>query len=94
MGDIFFTCKSGSQNISGVPRAVDICANIHNQKQPLDEGGDHEEENREFKIPRRPRPPPRKRRLKSEFVFFQSLSRLFQLGYFVKCKRTLLEPNS
>ena len=43
MGDIFFTCKSGSQNISGVPRAVDICANIRNQKQLSDEGGDHEE---------------------------------------------------
>ena len=53
MGDIFFTCKSGSQNISGVPRVVDICASIRNQKQPSDEGGDHEEENREFKIPRR-----------------------------------------
>ena len=30
---------------------------------------------------------------KSEFTFFQSLSWLFQLAYFVKCKRTLLEPN-
>ena len=49
MGDIFFTCKSGSQNISGVPRVVDICASIRNQKQPSDEGGDHEEENRELK---------------------------------------------
>ena len=47
---------------------------------------------REFKIPRRRRP--RKRRLKSEFAFFQSLSRLLQLIYFVKCKRTLFEPNS
>ena len=43
MGDIFFTCKSGLQNISGVPLAVGICANIRNQKQPSDEGGDHEE---------------------------------------------------
>ena len=33
-------------------------------------------------------------RLKSEFVFFQSLSQLFQLIYFVKCKWTLFEPNS
>ena len=48
--------------------------------------------NREFKIPRRRRP--RKRHLKSEFAFFQSLSRLLQLIYFVKCKRTLFEPNS
>ena len=56
MGVIFFTCKSGSQNISGVPRVVDICASIRNQKQPSDEGSDHEEENREFKIPRRRRP--------------------------------------
>ena len=55
MGDIFFICKSGSQNISGVPRVVDICASIRNQKQPSDEGGDHEEENSEFKIPRRRR---------------------------------------
>ena len=47
---------------------------------------------REFKIPRRRRP--RKRRLKSEFAFFQSLYRLVQLIYFVKCKRPLLEPNS
>ena len=30
---------------------------------------------------------------KSEFTFFQSLSWLFQLAYFVKCKRTLLELN-
>ena len=45
-----------------------------------------------FKIPRRRRP--RKRHLKLEFVFFQSLSRLMQLIYFVKCKRTLFEPNS
>ena len=49
-------------------------------------------ENREFKIPRRQGP--RKSRLKSEFAFFQSLSRLLQLIYFVKCKRTLFEPNS
>ena len=34
------------------------------------------------------------RRLKSEFVFFQSLSQLFQSTYFVKCRRTLLEFNS
>ena len=45
--------------------------------------------NREFKIPRRRRP--RKRRLKSEFAFFQSL---LQLVYFFKYKRTLIEPNS
>ena len=42
---------------------------------------------REFKIPRRLRP--RKSRLKSEFAFFQSLLRLFQFAYFVKCKRTI-----
>ena len=42
---------------------------------------------REFKIPRRRRP--RKCRLKSEFAFFQSLLRLFQFAYFVKCKRTI-----
>ena len=41
---------------------------------------------REFKIPRRLRP--RKCCLKSEFAFFQSLLRLFQFPYFVKCKRT------
>ena len=35
-----------------------------------------------------------KRRLKSEFAFFQSLSRLLQLIYFVKSKRTLFQPNS
>ena len=35
----------------------------------------------------------RKRRMKSEFAFFQSLSWLFQLAYFVKCKQTLLELN-
>ena len=45
---------------------------------------------REFKIPRRGRP--RKRRLKSEFAFFQSLPRLLHFIYFVKCKRTLFEP--
>ena len=37
---------------------------------------------------------PRKRRLKSEFAFFQSLSWLFQHAYFVKCNRTPLELNS
>ena len=31
--------------------------------------------------------------MKSELTFFQSLSSLFQLTYFVKCKRTLLELN-
>ena len=47
---------------------------------------------REFRIPRRQRPP--KHHLKSEFGFFQSLSRLLQLNYnYVKCKRTLFEPN-
>ena len=30
---------------------------------------------------------------KSEFTFFQSLSWSFQLAYFVKCKRTLLQLN-
>ena len=35
----------------------------------------------------------RKRRIKSEFTFFHSLSWLFQLAYFVKCKWTLLELN-
>ena len=44
---------------------------------------------REFKMPRQPR----KRRMEIEFTFFQSLSRLLQLAYFVKCKRTLLELN-
>ena len=34
------------------------------------------------------------RRLKSEFAFFQSLSRLFLLTCFVKCRRTLLKLNS
>ena len=43
-------------------------------------------------MPRRQRP--RERHLKSEFAFFQSLSRLLQLTYYVKCKRTLFEPNS
>ena len=47
---------------------------------------------REFKIPLRRRP--RKRLLKSKFAFFISLSRLVQFAYFVKCKRTLTEPNS
>ena len=47
---------------------------------------------REFNIPRRRRP--RKSPLKSELAFFQSLSWLFQLTYFAKCKRTLLELNS
>ena len=47
---------------------------------------------RELKIPRRG--PPRKRHLKSEFAFFQSLSRLLHLVYFVKYKRTPFEPNS
>ena len=32
----------------------------------------------------------RERRLKSEFAFFQSLSRLFLLTFFVKCSRNLL----
>ena len=35
----------------------------------------------------------RKRRLKIEFAFFQSLSRLFLPAYFVKCRRTLLKLN-
>ena len=47
---------------------------------------------REFKISRRWRP--RKRCFKSEFAFFRSLSRSPELIYFVKCKRTLFEPNS
>ena len=47
---------------------------------------------REFKIPQRRRP--RKRLLQSEFAFFIPLWRLFQLAYFVKSNRTLLEPNS
>ena len=33
----------------------------------------------------------RKRHLKSEFPFLQSLSRLLQLINFVKCKRSLFE---
>ena len=36
----------------------------------------------------------RKRRLKSEFAFFQSWLRLLQVTYFVKCRRTLLKWNS
>ena len=36
----------------------------------------------------------RKRRWKSEFAFFQSLSRLLQVTYFVKCRRTLQRLNS
>ena len=47
---------------------------------------------REFFISRRRQP--RKRRLKSEFAFFQFLSQLLQIIYFVKCKRTPFEPNS
>ena len=54
--------------------------------------GGHIKDNRELKILRERRP--RKRRLESEFAFFQSLSRLLQLINFVKCKRTLFEPNS
>ena len=49
-------------------------------------------DNGELKILRERRP--RKRRLESEFAFFQSLSRLLQLINFVKCGRTLFEPNS
>ena len=49
-------------------------------------------DSKEFKIPLQRRP--RKRRLKSEFAFFHSLSWLLQPIYFVKCKRTLFEPNS
>ena len=45
-----------------------------------------------LRVPQRRRP--RKRLLKSEFAFFIPLWRLSQLAYFVKCKRTLLEPNS
>ena len=33
-------------------------------------------------------------KLKREFAFFESLSRLLLHMYFVKCKRTLFEPNS
>ena len=36
----------------------------------------------------------RKRHLKSEFAFFQSLSQLLLSTYFVKCRRILLELNS
>ena len=54
--------------------------------------GGHIKDNRELKILRERRP--RKRRLETEFAFFQSLSRLLQLINFVKCKRTLFEPNS
>ena len=36
----------------------------------------------------------RKRRLKSEFAFFQSWLPLLQVTYFVKCKRTLLKLSS
>ena len=35
-----------------------------------------------------------KRRWKSEFAFFQSSSRLLQVTYFLKCRRTLLKLNS
>ena len=47
---------------------------------------------RDFKIQRRD--DKGERRLKSEFAFFQSLSRLFLLTCFVKCRRTLLKLNS
>ena len=47
---------------------------------------------REFKIPRWRWP--RKRYLKREFAFFQSLSQLLQLRFLVKCKQTLFETNS
>ena len=45
-----------------------------------------------IKIQRRDRN--EKRRLRTEFAFFQSLSRLFLPTYFVECKRTLLNLNS
>ena len=45
-------------------------------------------------MPRRTMTATRTKRLKSEFAFFQSLSRLRQLIYFEKYKRTLFEPNS
>ena len=47
---------------------------------------------RDVKIQRRDRN--EKRRLRTEFAFFQSLSRLFLPTYFVECKRTLLNLNS
>ena len=47
---------------------------------------------RDLKIPRQRRP--QKPHIKSEFAFFQSLSRFLQLIYFVKCKRALFEQNS
>ena len=47
---------------------------------------------RDVKIQRRHRN--EKRRLRTEFAFFQSLSRLFLPTYFVECKRTLLNLNS
>ena len=51
-------------------------------------------QNREFKISRRWTPRKRRFLKLSKFAFFRSLSRLIQLIYFVKCKRTLFEPNS
>ena len=44
---------------------------------------------RDFTMTRRQR----KRRFKNEFALFWSLLRLFQLTYFVKCRRTLPELN-
>ena len=49
-------------------------------------------DSRDFKIQRSDRN--EKRRLRTEFAFFQSLSRLFLPTYFVECKRTLLNLNS
>ena len=46
---------------------------------------------REFKVPRLLKAT--KTSHKNKFTFFQSLSWLFQLAYFVKCKRTLLKLN-
>ena len=46
---------------------------------------------REFKIPRRRRR--QKHRLKSDFLIYETLARLSQLGHYVLRRRTLLELN-
>ena len=49
-------------------------------------------DNRELKIPRRRRR--QKHRLKSDSSIYETLARLYQLGHYVFCKRTLPELNS
>lgn len=52
----------------------------------------HSSTKRDFKIRRRRQQ--QQRRLTIEFAVFKSPTRLFQLAYLFKCKRTLLELNS